>query len=35
MMETLPDFVYAIPTHSVQSILDTLEKYGLLQIALQ
>ena len=35
MMETLPDFVYAIPTHSIQSILDTLEKYGLLQIALQ
>ena len=35
MMEELPDFVYEMPTHGIQSILDTLEQYGLLQITLQ
>ena len=35
MMEELPDFLYAMPTHGIQSILDTLEQYGLLQITLQ
>ena len=34
VMDKAPDFVYAIPTHSVQSILDTLEKYRLLQVLL-
>ena len=32
VMDKAPDFIYAIPTHSVQSILDTLEKYRLLQV---
>ncbi len=35
LMEEMPDFLYEIPTHGVQSILDTLEQYGLLQITLQ
>ena len=35
LMEEVPDFVYAMPTRGVQSILDTLEQYGLLQVALQ
>ena len=35
MMEILPDFVYEIPAHGVQSLLDTLEQYGLLQVAIQ
>ena len=35
MTERLPDFVYEMPTHGIQSILDTLEQYGLLQITLQ
>ena len=35
LMEQLPDFLYAMPTHGIQSILDTLEQYGLLQITLQ
>ena len=35
MTEGLPDFVYEMPTHGIQSILDTLEQYGLLQITLQ
>ena len=35
MTATLPDFLYAMPTHGIQSILDTLEQYGLLQITLQ
>ena len=35
LTELLPDFMYAIPTRGVQSILDTLESYGLLQITLQ
>jgi len=32
VMDKAPDFVYAIPIHSVQSIMDTLEKYRLLQV---
>ena len=35
MMEEIPDFIYAIPTHGIQSVLDTLEQYGLLQTLLQ
>ena len=35
LMEEIPDFVYAMPTRGIQSILDTLEQYGLLQITLQ
>ena len=35
LLEQLPDFLYAMPTHGIQSILDTLEQYGLLQITLQ
>ena len=35
MTAVLPDFLYAMPTHGIQSILDTLEQYGLLQITLQ
>lgn len=35
VMDKVPDFVYAIPTHSVQSILDTLEKYRLLQVLIK
>ena len=35
VMEQVPDFVYAIPIHSVQSILDTLEKYRLLQVLIK
>ena len=35
VMDKVPDFVYAIPIHSVQSILDTLEKYRLLQVLIK
>ncbi len=34
MTEHIPDFIYAMPTHGVQSVLDTLEQYGLLQTTL-
>lgn len=32
VMDQFPDFAYAIPVHGVQSILDTLEQYRLLQV---
>ncbi len=32
VMDQFPDFAYAIPVHGVQSILDTLEEYRLLQV---
>ena len=35
LTEGIPDFFYALPTRGVQSLLDTLEKYGLLQVTLQ
>ena len=35
ILKGLMDFVYAIPVSSCQSILDTLEEYGFLQVLLQ
>ena len=35
LTEKVPDLLYALPTRGVQSLLDTLEKYGLLQTLLQ
>ena len=34
-MEIIPDFIYEMPTHGVQSVLDTLDQYGLLQTTLK
>ena len=35
LTEQIPDLLYALPTRGVQSLLDTLEDYGLLQTLLQ
>ena len=35
LTEKVPDLLYALPTRGVQSLLDTMEKYGLLQTLLQ
>ena len=35
LTEKVPDLLYALPTRGVQSLLDTLEDYGLLQTLLQ
>lgn len=35
LTEKIPDLLYALPTRGVQSLLDTLEDYGLLQTLLQ
>ena len=33
--EKIPDLLYALPTRGIQSLLDSLEDYGLLQTLLQ
>ena len=35
LTEKIPDLLYVLPTRGVQSLMDTLEKYGLLQTLLQ